>query len=801
MNSLLKIIIIDLILVSCFWGINRGYALEYRDREITDTLLRDFICSSPDEKATFIVDLPNDEYHLTIIIGDNDYPHKTMKISIQDKITAQGLSTELGKYTQIKTRVKITNNRLRITFSSDNEWWIVNAIIISKDKNIIYAFDCGTPNSPVTEGFIQLTPFMFYNKIKGFGWEINSSSSTKKIIVFIFIISIMTILLITTKPFYKDKLLKLTYLIETYLKNSTVKLDLFFLFILTFFLGTGGGVPYFHTDSSQNLIVSIRTITNNGNPQFFNYPGLVFYVNNLFYRATYVILKFTGLAENANDFFNSFTQEKIEMTPLLYFPGHLVTILFSMLGICCTYFLTLKLIKKRTISLLSALFLLTAILWVANSHYVTVDIPLVSLSILTVLLIVIFTYDKKPLKLKHLLILGVLLGLTTSVKYNGALIFSSILFPMIFCYQKKSLRLLRDSIIILLISICIFLLTNPFIILDFNKFLKDFLFELNHSKVGHLGYNNDRGLLFHLTHSLYLGYGLIPLILSFLGFIWIIRTKTIKIQSKVAVTTFPIIFYLLMSIPKLAFQRYMLPVLPFLGIYSALGIYFIYDELKKISINKLPQLKPFLVPFITILFIISILPNVRNSIRHNLLLMKNDTRKELLNVITNASLNEYKMDIYAGYYTSNYITKTNISIKNIKEYLGPYLLNDGTDLIVIDSFSYDKLLYDKECDITQPYTNYENMYVIQLSPFRPKKDKVPFSRDSVYSPYPPDLEFRKKPGPFIEIYCKDKHIAQKIEISCRKSRVDYEILSGKECYYFNKLNEKYNEWLRRQKKQ
>jgi hypothetical protein len=48
----------------------------------------------------------------------------------------------------------------------------------------------------------------------------------------------------------------------------------------------------------------------------------------------------------------------------------------------------------------------------------------------------------------------------------------------------------------------------------------------------------------------------------------------------------------------------------------------------------------------------------------------------------------------------------------------------------------------------------------------------------------PDLPYRKMPGPFIEIYCRDPRIAQKIADTCARDGIDHELLSMEDGYYY-----------------
>jgi hypothetical protein len=55
------------------------------------------------------------------------------------------------------------------------------------------------------------------------------------------------------------------------------------------------------------------------------------------------------------------------------------------------------------------------------------------------------------------------------------------------------------------------------------------------------------------------------------------------------------------------------------------------------------------------------------------------------------------------------------------------------------------------------------------------------------------MAYRERPGPFIEIYCVDDSIAEKIMDACARDGIGCEVIPGKEGYYYrmqyvNRLN-------------
>lgn len=575
--------------------------------------------------------------------------------------------------------------------------------------------------------------------------------------------------------------------------SKAVVKDIIILSVICVFFALGGGTLSEHPDAVVGF--ALRSIRDYGHPHFFHYPGFIIYLNSIVYSFIYIAMRLLGAVKNPADFTGMFYSRKFITHPLeihFFLPGHIITVLFSVLAVASVYLLTHKLTGKRFFSFLSGLFVSTSLLWVADSHFATVDIPLSSLIGVSVLLN-INAVTKEKLNFRQLSVLGLASGLVISTKYPGALLFLSIFSSLAFYYKKNYRELIKGLSIITVCAISVFITTNPFIFIDSKGFVKDFSFELAHAKNGHLGFHTDNAWAFHLFDSFFYGYGLLPLLLSLLGILWLISTRTVNISAKLAVIIFPFIFYVFMGSSKLAFQRYMLPVIPFLGVFSALGILSLYRLIQNRIPNKAKWLRTAFVFLLGLLTAVSVLPNVLNSLKHNIILTKTDTGEELSKILKGANLDTSNIDVVYGGCVIRRLEDAGIPVEGGRRIIlsrDLSRINDSTDIIIFDSFSHDRLLYDNIHDKDKlSYKNYKDLYLIRISPFIKGKDEIPFSPKSLYSPYPPDLAYRLKPGPFIEIYVRDYVIVKKITDSCKKNGVAYSLSSGANGYYLRKIEE------------
>ncbi|MEK6936805.1 MAG: phospholipid carrier-dependent glycosyltransferase [Nanoarchaeota archaeon] len=593
--------------------------------------------------------------------------------------------------------------------------------------------------------------------------------------------------------------------IRNYLLLNPLAIDLILLAIITIFLGFLGGIPLGMQDSI--LGPALNAAKRFGNPRYFASPGFVIYIFMIAYSFLFIFLYLIGKVNSANEFRNLFETDVIFDNVAFHLLGYLIIILFSIIGVVFTYLIAYKLTRKRSISFLAGLFLATSLLWVTNSHLLTVNIPYAAIVTGTIFLVLKFVKEKE-LNKKHLIILGIALGVSCSTKYNGFLVSSIIFAPMIYSYWGKFKLLLKHILIIGLTATFVFVVFNPYIFLDYETFKGYNEIQKNSLSKGWYGFESETRYTFkeHITQSLYFGYGLFPLILALIGVLYVIISKEINITAKITIIVFPLIFYFVMGLSKSLLYRYMLPVFPLLAVFSGLGVYFLYLNLTKLANNS--DSKKFIVLFLLVISIVSLYPNIRDSVKHDLLLRETDTRTDLLDILNQAGLNDVKLNIYYGRYLSDAIyNNSNVKIENnlFAQSIDENVFEDEANVIAFDSISHDRVVFSNRKgnqemiyenysghfglpnDIKKNYRNFENLHVIQISPFNVPKEQVPYSQQSGTAPFRPDLKFRVKPGPFIEIYFKSKIIADKLMNSCNRQNINCKLLTGKESYYFRSI--------------
>jgi subtilisin family serine protease len=79
-------------------------------------------------RGVFMVDVPNGNYRVTVIVGDKVYPQMPMEVVVEG--TKLMLSTHFGEYSLVTADVSVSDGRLELEFYGYGAVWRVNAVII-----------------------------------------------------------------------------------------------------------------------------------------------------------------------------------------------------------------------------------------------------------------------------------------------------------------------------------------------------------------------------------------------------------------------------------------------------------------------------------------------------------------------------------------------------------------------------------------------------------------------------------------------------------------------------------------------
>lgn len=113
-----------------------AYHVDARDMGLPDDLHRDFIMGHANN--TFKVDLPNDSYYGTVVIGRNDVDVGPMSVKVENMTILNSESIKKGDIISKKFKVTVSDGQMDIEFEGD---WIINSLSLQKVDAKNYTVD------------------------------------------------------------------------------------------------------------------------------------------------------------------------------------------------------------------------------------------------------------------------------------------------------------------------------------------------------------------------------------------------------------------------------------------------------------------------------------------------------------------------------------------------------------------------------------------------------------------------------------------------------------------------------------
>ena len=318
--------------------------------------------------------------------------------------------------------------------------------------------------------------------------------------------------------------------------------------------GLGFGLPHiYHPDEYQKYLAVVRMDSYGDlNPRYFLHPSILLYCT---YGMNSIVQAFSSWPS---------------WDASLIFAGRVVSCIAGSASILLIYYIGSRLLD-RTAGLIAAAFLAVFPLHVTCSRYVKEDALLTFFVLCAVALVVKSLHSKQH---RWVLFAGICCGFAASVKYSGLISFF-VLWGYPWLVSKRFTPdwiALRWTIVATLLLPLGFLIGTPYSVLDYPKFLKDFVSERDHMIEGHSSAVTaaSQFWLFHFRQSLMTGIGLPALALACLGFGMVLKQFRIVGLYIIALI---LLFYLpaeyVRAKPAPQPERYVLPTLPFIGLLLA----------------------------------------------------------------------------------------------------------------------------------------------------------------------------------------------------------------------------------------
>ncbi len=552
-------------------------------------------------------------------------------------------------------------------------------------------------------------------------------------------------------------------MVDTQWHSLTIWLIILLAFTLRMW-GIGYGLPYiYHVDEHFYINTALKL----GNGIINNPPYAPTGLSNILfgeYASYYVAGKISGIFASTLEFESAFLRDPSNF----YLLGRLTSALLGT-ATCLALYLLGKKVINPTVGLVAALFLSVSFLHVRDSHY---SVPDVAMTFFVTLAIALTAVAIRNNRQRYIYLASLAAGLAVAMKWTALPVAIPLGLTSVWAgiESRKSIKsrfLNWSAVLTVLFFVLGFALGSPQVIINPAPYINEAI------KLANAG--RDGGFSIWQIDTLpgWLFYGKILLIslgpvLIILGTIGILRRLilTVKTGDKVSILLllFPLGYYLLMGSTRNSFARYSLPLLPFIALFAAETV---VSSVTWVLASRQRRLSWILS---VILFIGAIAQPLIKSIRHDILLTRQDTRTLAKQWIENNIPREAKIAVDWPTHSPPLSTPEELLPNSQKVYYVTvagsnglskhpltWYLEQNFDYLISSSYIYNLRLVDKDWDAEQQafYASLDQDLTL-LQEFRPNKGQLepPFIFDEIYGPIT-GLWLRERPGPAIKIYKVD----------------------------------------------
>lgn len=525
------------------------------------------------------------------------------------------------------------------------------------------------------------------------------------------------------------------------------------------FAGVSYGLPIeYHIDEQMYVSGALRLGAGLPLDVGSNGPNLFYYLLLVEYAAMYLVARVLGTVTSLADF----TALYKTGNPYWFFLlARLTSILSGAMVVPVAYVLGARAYDRR-IGLTNAAFVAVTFLLVRDSHYGTPDllVTLLGTAALVVDLLILQGHSHK----RWYLLAGLISGLAIGTK----LTLWPIVFPLVVAHLagkpwRAWLRsLFQPALLLAALAVLLgfaiaypALVTNPQHLLDYLAYL---------SRSGRFGIfeqlelNPPPGWLFYLR-SLQWGLGLPLLLVSFAGLLWSLwRHRPVD----ALILAFVIPYLLWISLSKLLFARYLLPIIPSLLV---LGGRVLWEAIDRLPGSVSSQQRRWAG---SVLVLVLMVQPLVTSLRHNALLSQPDTRTEAAEWIrTNIPAGSriaadwrvhtppIDYDVNISYRGEDLYQVEVVGGNGLSDHPLDWYRSQGFDYLITTSFITDIRLRDEHMDATrrQFYTAIaaEMSLIKHFAPYPEGQPKPPSVFEQIYGPATSLWEL-EQPGPVLLIY-------------------------------------------------
>jgi len=433
--------------------------------------------------------------------------------------------------------------------------------------------------------------------------------------------------------------------------------------------GIDFGLPLrLHPDEPHLVGLAQRMLgTGDLNPHFFHWPALQIYL----VAASGRLGTLAGWVESRTDFLLT---------------GRILSAAMGTATVAFTMAIADRIWRDRAISLLTGVFIATALLHVRCSHYATIDVAATFWLTFGLWWVAVNRERDEPVLLAYFAA-GLAFGLAVASKYNTVLIIPVVMVWSAYWSRSRGfLPVVLAPTSIVIGAVIAFVATNPYSLLDAERFasgLSDLMRHYN-DPIAHPRNQGDSNLSFNL-YTLFAGeYGGLALSMAAVGLgVLIARERRLDLYL---LAGFPLLTYLYLSFQMANFARNLIPLIPFLAVASAHGTAFLARSALSLG-HPGKRIRDSVVFGVGLL---ACLPGLVASAHFDALLIAKDTRETASEWLAQHLPTGSRVALGAEYWANPTIPHGVRSAKlGLPNHPLAYYRAEGFDYLIMNSISYD----------------------------------------------------------------------------------------------------------------
>ncbi|MFH1995365.1 MAG: glycosyltransferase family 39 protein [Candidatus Omnitrophota bacterium] len=330
-----------------------------------------------------------------------------------------------------------------------------------------------------------------------------------------------------------------------------------------------------HPDEPEVMRPALNILrTGDLNPHTFLYPSLYIYMESLVCGIVYAFGKIAGSYKTLSD---------VGVTTFFYW-ARMLTIVLSVGTVYLTY-VTGRILFDKAAAFVATIFIAGSYLHFNNSFVVTVDSPMAFWVTASFLMsVLLFVNGRKRL---YYVLNGVFIGFAVGTKYTAIWCVLPMLWAHLHAAGYSARKIPgKDLLIGLFLIPAAFILSTPFVLIDFKKFIYFIDYQKKAYTLGHPGHESAFVSYGFYWRALLNKFGNVGL---WLGGIGVVILTVKNFRKAVLLMIFPAVYFLFFGSYKVQFDRNMVCVVPFLSLAAGYGVVMIIRQISRIRGEETPQ--------------------------------------------------------------------------------------------------------------------------------------------------------------------------------------------------------------------